>query len=128
MYSVQEVGEEQERQYNQLMQEDDQYCHPESFKWGFEHGLDYALTKVGWHPASELPPVDEETGFSQEIYFILDWKGRPSIYRGHYCKAFINGKKADNPYLTDCWCLFDKGRMDSEQLIAKWWCYPPEKD
>ena len=55
MYSVQEIGEEQERQYNQLMQEDDQYCHPESFKWGFEHGFKYALSKFGWHPASEPP-------------------------------------------------------------------------
>ena len=60
MFTVEEICEEQEREYNQLMQEDDQYCHPESFKWGFEHGLNYALTKLGWHPASELPPLNED--------------------------------------------------------------------
>ena len=56
MFTVEEVCEEQEREYNQLMQEDDQYCHPESFKWGFEHGLKYVLTKLGLYPVSE-PPI-----------------------------------------------------------------------
>ena len=59
MFTVEEICDEQERQYNQLMEEDDQYCHPESFKWGFEHGVKYALTKLGWHPASELPVIPE---------------------------------------------------------------------
>lgn len=56
MFTEEEVCEEQEREYNQLMEEDDQYCHPESFKWGFEHGLKYALTKLGLYPVSE-PPI-----------------------------------------------------------------------
>lgn len=58
MFTVEEICEEQERQYNQLMKEDDQYCHPESFKWGFEHGFEYALSKFGWHPVNE-PPIED---------------------------------------------------------------------
>lgn len=102
MYSVQEICEEQERQYNQLMEEDDQYCHPESFKWGFEHGVDYALTKAGWHPASELPKEGEEVMVVQT--------GSITAYRavfidGVYYSVII-GKKVYYP-------------------SVKWWCYPP---
>lgn len=60
MYSVEEICEEQERQYNQLMQEDDQYCHPESFKWGFEHGFEYALSKFDWIPVEEELPKEKQ--------------------------------------------------------------------
>ena len=105
MFTVEEVCEEQERQYNQLMQEDDQYCHPESFKWGFEHGLEYALTKLGWHPASELPPVNENLISELVLCWCVDSTfhtlepklGR--VWRGE-------------------WCFKD----------VKWWCYPPKED
>lgn len=30
------------------------------------------LRKHGWHPASELPPVDRETGLSEEVIAIQD--------------------------------------------------------
>ena len=100
MYSIQEICEEQERQYNQLMQEDNQYCHPESFKWGFEHGFEYALTKLGWHPASELPPIDKKIiGVTQQ------------------------GKSQENVY-------YDGERYCWNRLTfnIKWWCYPPKED
>lgn len=97
MYSVEEIWEEQERQYNQLMEEDDQYCHPESFRWGFEHGVEYALTKAGWHPASEPPKEDGE-------YVV-------------FCYGFDLPFKAKYSEYINEWSHRD----------VKWWCYPPEK-
>lgn len=107
MYSLEEVWEEQERQYNQLMQEDDQYCHPESFRWGFEHGFEYALTKLGWHPASELPPVDKIGESKYLIVYDLN---------GYAFSAFYSRKRG--------WCDED-GRNNLE---IEWWCYPPKED
>ena len=99
MYSVQEIWEEQERQYNQLMEEDDQYCHPESFRWGFEHGVDYALTRVGWRPASELPNMGEEV-----VTWVNHEDGAITVSRGVYVG----------------W---------PEEIINKLrWCYPPKED
>ena len=107
MYSVQEIWEEQERQYNQLMQEDDQYCHPESFKWGFEHGVEYALTKLGWHPASELPVIPEGKNWVK-VVALVDFgdntlRPRHEIYK-------------------------DKGWSKKDMWTVKWWCYPPKED
>lgn len=104
MYSVQEICEEQERQYNQLMEEDDQYCHPESFKWGFEHGVDYALTKAGWHPASELPKLKDGEDDVDFIVIIYDEYGMLPFH-ATYCK--YTGWSHDN---------------------VKWWCYPPKEE
>ena len=107
MYSVQEICEEQERQYNQLMQEDDQYCHPESFKWGFEHGVEYALTKLGWHPVTE-PPKENDV----EVVMLVDvsspqFTDAPLI-RVPIFGRYINGWPKD--------------------VNVKWWTYPPEKE
>ena len=129
MITVEEICEEQERQYNQLMQEDDQYCHPESFKWGFEHGFEYALSKFGWHPASELPPVNKDTGYSDVVCFYANARdGRKLfLFEGRYCKAYIGEKKAHNPFINDGWCYADGGKIN-EVLNVKWWCYPPKED
>ena len=105
MYSVQEIGEEQERQYNQLMQEDDQYCHPESFRWGFEHGFEYALSKFGWRPASELPPVDEN-GNSKDVIVIC---GTTNFH-------------CDLPR----WSAVIDGTWGDKDV--KWWCDPPKEE
>ena len=105
MYSVQEIWEEQERQYNQLMQEDDQYCHPESFRWGFEHGVEYALSKFGWHPASELPPLNEN--LISEL--VLCW-----------CVDSTFGTL--EPKLGRVW----RGEWGTKDV--KWWCYPPKEE
>ena len=107
MYSVQEICEEQERQYNQLMQEDDQYCHPESFKWGFEHGFEYALRKLGWRPASELPKEKDV-----EVVMLVDvsspqFTGTPLI-RVPIFGRYINGWPDD--------------------VNVRWWSYPPQND
>ena len=103
MYSVEEIWEEQERQYNQLMQEDDQYCHLESFRWGFEHGFEYALSKFGWHPASELPKLKDG---EDDVSFIVICDGYDRLpFHATYCK--YTGWSHDN---------------------VKWWCYPPKED
>ena len=99
MYSVEEICEEQEREYKQLMEEDDQYCHPESFKWGFEHGFEYALSKFGWHPVSELPPEEGE-------YIVKKEWG--------LARADLSHSK------------FENGKWSTPQV--KWWCYPPEEE
>ena len=105
MFTIEEIWEEQERQYNQLMEEDDQYCHPESFRWGFEHGFEYALSKFGWHPASELPPEEGE-------YIAID-NGMPDVFRVDYLEPFG-------------WCVEVMGVH--EVVNVKWWCYPPKED
>lgn len=99
MFTIEEIWEEQERQYNQLMEEDDQYCHPESFRWGFEHGVEYALTKVGWRPASELPNMGEEV-----VTWVNHEDGTITVSRGIYVgwpKEIINKLR---------------------------WCYPPKEE
>lgn len=110
MFTVEEVCEEQERQYNRLMQEDDQYCHSESFKWGFEHGVDYALTKAGWHPASELPPLDED-GDSECVV---------GIWEDQEFSPFITIPLPVSGYVS-----YEDGEWTKP---IKWWCYPPEDD
>ena len=102
MFTVEEICEEQERQYNRLMQEDSQYCHPESFRWGFEHGVDYALTKAGWHPASELPPVETDI----VVWCILD----------------------DGQFHVGMTSLSEKKWPDALEKYVKRWCYPPEEE
>lgn len=107
MFTVEEVCEEQERQYNRLMQEDDQYCHPESFKWGFEHGLEYALTKAGWHPASELPPENTEIVIWTEVH-------SPQFENAPVGYVPILGRLIDGKWPSN--------------IIVKYWCYPPKNE
>jgi len=109
MYSAQEVGEEQERQYNQLMQEDDQYCHPESFKWGFEHGFEYALTKLGWHSASDPPTVPEHHNWISVVAIVCDMDD-------------------GSTRATDATFNKDKGWIFPEFSKVLCWCYPPENE
>lgn len=110
MFTVEEICEEQERQYNQLMQEDDQYCHPESFKWGFEHGLEYALTKLGWRPASELPPLNED-GDSETVV---------GIWEEQQVSPFITIPLPVVGYVS-----YEDGEWTK---LIKWWIAPPKED
>lgn len=111
MFTVEEICDEQERQYNQLMQEDDQYCHPESFQWGFEHGFEYALTKLGWHPASELPPVGEN-GNSTDV-IAIDEDNEPI--------------KVSYSRFYNCWVMADVTAESFDKITIKYWCYPPKE-
>jgi len=109
MFTVEEVWEEQERQYNQLMEEDDQYCHPESFRWGFEHGVKYALTKLGWHPASELPPKDGK----YIVISLPDMYGDIDVFYAEYRQLYG-------------WCYEIEGHY--AKINIQKWCYPPKEE
>lgn len=63
--------------------------------------------QFGWHPASELPPVDEFGESKYLIAYDLD---------DYAFSAFYSRKKG--------WCD-DDGR---ENLEIEWWCYPPQND
>lgn len=41
MDRVKQIWDAQEKAYHKTM-EDEQYCHHESFRWGFEQGVDWA--------------------------------------------------------------------------------------
>jgi hypothetical protein len=112
MFTIEEIWEEQEREYNQLMEEDDQYCHPESFRWGFEHGVNYALTKAGWHSASELPPVGEN-GNSIDV-IAIDEDNEP--IKVSYSKFY------------KCWVITDATAESFDKITIKCWCYPPKEE
>lgn len=63
--------------------------------------------ELGWHPASELPPVDK---FGESKYLIAY-----DIY-GYAFSAFYSRKKG--------WCD-DDGR---DNLEIEWWCYSPREE
>ena len=65
------------------------------------------VSQLGWHPASELPPVDE-IGESEYL----------SVYdlNGYAFSAFYSRKRG--------WCD-EEGR---DNLEIEWWCYPPQSD
>lgn len=69
----------------------------------------YSLSNVilldNWRPASELPPVDKETGLSDEVIAIQDrfFEGERVIWT----RIVGRGWKHDN---------------------IKWWCYPPKEE
>lgn len=71
----------------------------------------YSLGQVilldGWHPSSELPPVDEFGESEYLIAYDLD---------GYAFSAFYSRKKG--------WCD-DDGRVNLE---IEWWCYPPKEE
>ena len=62
------------------------------------------LEQLGWHPASELPPVDKIGESEYLIVYDLN---------GYAFSAFYSKKRG--------WCDED-GR---DNLEIKWWCYPP---
>ena len=107
MFTIEEIWEEQERQYNQLMEEDDQYCHPESFRWGFEHGFEYALSKFGWRPASELPVIPEGKNWVK-VVALVDF--------------------GDNTLRPRYEIYKDKGWSKKDMWTVKYWSYPPKEE
>lgn len=63
------------------------------------------MQQLGWHPASELPPVDKETGLSDEVIAIQDRFSEGE--RVIYTRIVGSGWKHDN---------------------IKRWCHLPRKD
>ena len=69
------------------------------------HDLREKVSQLGWHPASELPPVNE-IGESQDVIVIC---GTTNLY-------------FDLPR----WSKVVEGVWGDKNV--KWWCYPPEKE
>ena len=95
----------------------------------FYAGIDSVLKQLGWHPASELPPVNKDTGYSDVVCFYANARDGKKLFlfEGRYCKAYIGEKKAHNPFINDGWCYADGGKIN-EVLNVKWWCYPPKEE
>ena len=73
----------------------------------WDYGYETAKKEFGWHPASELPPINE-IGESQTI-IAYD-------LNGYAFSAFYSQKRG--------WCD-DDGR---DNLEIEWWCYPPKEE
>lgn len=72
--------------------------------------------QLGWHPSSEHPPVDKETGFSELVVGIMpgDKVGFPQ---------YVRYQKNE---LYDRWIYGYTGVPSA--INIKWWCYPPKED
>lgn len=79
-------------------------------------GADAAIKRPGWYPASEHPPVDKETGFSELVVGIMPGAtvGFPQYVRYQKNKFY------------DRW--IDGYTGVPSPIDIKCWCYPPDKD
>lgn len=66
--------------------------------------INSAMRNTDWHPASELPPVDEFGESEYLVVYDLD---------GYAFSAFYSRERG--------WC-------DEDGREIKWWCYPPKED
>ena len=80
------------------------------------HDLREKLSLLGWHPASEHPPVDKETGFSECVVGVMpgDTVGFPQYVRYQKNEFY------------DRWIYGYTGVPSA--INIKWWCYPPKED
>ena len=62
MDRVEQIWKAQESAYNKMMEDDDQYCHPESFRWGFEQGVEWAEKDLAlaWQDVAILITIYEQ--------------------------------------------------------------------
>ena len=74
------------------------------------------MKQLGWHPSSEHPPVDKETGFSELVVGIMpgDTVGFPQYVRYQKNEFY------------DRWIYGYTGVPSA--INIKWWCYPPKED
>lgn len=80
------------------------------------HDLREQIKQLGWHPSSEHPPVDKETGFSELVVGIMpgDTVGFPQYVRYQKNEFY------------DRWIYGYTGVPSA--INIKWWCYPPKED
>lgn len=74
------------------------------------HDLREKLSLLGWHPASELPPLDED-GDSECVV---------GIWEEQQFSPFITIPLPVAGYVS-----YEDGAWTKP---IKWWCYPPEKE
>jgi len=78
------------------------------------HDLREKLSLLGWHPASELPPVDRNG--NSKLMVVIDDNGLPNYAYFH----------SDN--LAKFWVKAGDWNIQQPILSVKWWCYPPKED
>ena len=78
------------------------------------HDLREKLSLLGWHPASELPPVDKNG--NSKLMVVIDDNGLPNYAYFH----------SDN--LAKFWVKEGDWNLQQPILSVKWWCYPPKED
>lgn len=76
------------------------------------HDLREKVSQLGWHPASELPPLDKDGG-SGLVYAL--------------CKVF---SKEYGEYLDKVLYRVRvmHGKWEPEDIEVEWWCYPPKEE
>jgi hypothetical protein len=70
------------------------------------------MKQLGWHTASELPPVGEN-GNSIDL-IAIDEDNEP--IKVSYNKFY------------KCWVMADVTAETFDKITIKWWCYPPKED
>ena len=78
------------------------------------HDLREKVSQLGWHPASELPPVDRNG--NSKLMVVIDDNGLPNYAYFH----------SDN--LAKFWVKEGDWNLQQPILSVKWWCYPPKED
>lgn len=73
------------------------------YKVGLREGADAAIKQLGWHPASELPELNEY-GNSELVYALYG---------------------TNNSRLSPIISCVIEGKWHDDNI--KWWCYPPEE-
>ena len=76
------------------------------------HDLREQVSRLGWHSASELPPVGEN-GNSIDV-IAIDEDNEP--IKVSYSKFY------------KCWVIADATAESFDKITIKWWCYPPKED
>ena len=74
------------------------------------------MEHLGWRPASEHPPVDKETGFSECVVGVI-----PGATVGF--PQYVRYQKNE---FYDRWIYGYTGVPSA--INIKWWCYPPKED
>ena len=78
------------------------------------HDLREKLSLMGWHSASELPPVDRNG--NSKLMVVIDDNGLPNYAYFH----------SDN--LAKFWVKEGDWSLQQPIWSVKWWCYPPKEE
>jgi len=78
------------------------------------HDLREKVSQLGWHPVSELPPVDRNG--NSKLMVVIDDNGLHNYAYFH----------SDN--LAKFWVKAGDWNMQQPILSVKWWCYPPKEE
>lgn len=81
---------------------------------------DELMRNTGWHSASELPPVDEEKGYNDEVIVIYEQE-LPSVAGGTFLAERVGYGHIVNPKIAKSYNGWNFPNV-------KWWCYPPKEE